>query len=417
MSRMNKRFPRLEHCCEGFCENIAFHPEIYLFLAALKQEKVEAEFYNGSLINEKDILEQLEKEKPKKIFYYVNTPYINDKREFMERLSKISKLYLIAVPYFWREKILKEFKFVEDVYYDGEKALKVDVSNVEIDYDKINLTPYLNSRNYAFPVIVSKYCPYSCTYCVAQKTGLMDRDLSLVKKELEYLKNKGFKRVALLGNNLTINKKKFIEICKIMKELDLEWSGDGRINHMDKEIYDALENSKGTLLFGVESANQEILNKIQKNLTIKQIIDNSVELNKRKIPFRYTFMFGFPWDSEKTAEEMIYLRKKISALNYHCLFLSPLPGTPLFEEMKKLKLIDEDKLDFVDFKESYLTPFAETLFLNKECVQKNVKKIMISGALNQSVIKHIFKTRKISEYPKMILKAARIVILGKRNLK
>lgn len=414
MSKINEKFPRLEHCCEGLCEKIVFHPEINLVLANLKNKKVNAEFYDGSILDEKDILEKLDKNKPKKIIYYLNTPYIRKKEKFMKKLSEIGELSLVIVPFFWKEKILKEFPFVKDVFFDGEKALGLNVSKTKINYDSLDLSRYLN-RNYAFPVIFSKYCPYSCTYCVAQKTGLMERDLKIVKEEIEELKKKGFDKFVLMGNNLTINKDNFIELCNFMKRLNVEWSGDGRVNHMEKEMYDALENSRGTLLFGIESANQEILNKIKKDITIEQIVKNSDELKKRNIPFRYTFMFGFPDDSEKTAQEMIELKKRVGALNYHCLYLSPLPGTQLFNEMVKLNLICEKNLDFENFSNPYNSPVSGTLNLTKERVGELGKKIMVKSISNWSVLKHIIKTKKIREYPAIIKKAVKLIFFGKRD--
>lgn len=413
MSRINEKFPRLEHCCEGLCEQIVFHPEIHLVLAYLKEKNINAKFYDGGLINEEDILKELKKEKPKKILYYVNTPYINRKREFINSLGKISNLFLVVVPFFWREKILKGFPIVKGVFYDGEKALGINVSNAKINYKEINLEPFLG-RDYSFPIVISKYCPYSCTYCVAQKTGLMERDLNIIEEELKELKELGFNRFSLMSNDLTLKKERFIKICEIMKGIDAEWSGDGRVNTMDNEMYNALENSKGILLFGIESANLDILNKIQKRITKEQIIKNAEELNKRKIPFRYTFMFGFPWDSKETANEMIDLRKKLGALNYHCLALSPLPGTLLFEEMKKLNLIREEELGFEDFANPYNIPLSGTLNLTKQEVQNEIKRITKAGALSWSVIKNRWKMRKKGEEFSLIKKGIKVLLKGER---
>ncbi|MBS3088776.1 radical SAM protein [Candidatus Pacearchaeota archaeon] len=414
MGKSEDKFPMLEHCCYGYSKKKMFHAEIVLFYFALKKAGLSPEFFDGNLTGEEEILKKLEKNLPEKIIYYVYTPSIREKTNFMKKLSKISKLYLVIAPFFWKEKILKEFPFVEDVFYDGEKGMKISVEDSEINYEEIDINPYLTEA--PFPIVVSKYCPYQCTYCNARKTGLMDRNLDVIKKELKYLKKRGVKRIRLCGNNLNINEDRFLKICEMMKELQLEWSGDGRIDRMTDRMYSALKESKGVLLFGVESATQEVLDKMDKRLTIQQIIDNAKKFNEMKIPFRYTFMFGFPWDSHETSKDMVDLKKKVGALNYHCNFLAAYPGTPIFEEMKKLNLVNEAELNFEDFSSSKL-PLAPTLHLTKEEVSELVKKIMISGALSKSVIKNLLKTRKVTEYPKIISRGLKLVLYGKRTWK
>ncbi|MBU0467115.1 MAG: radical SAM protein [Nanoarchaeota archaeon] len=356
---------------------------------------------------------------PKKILYYIYTPYIRHKSDFMKKLSKISRLYLVIVPFFWKDKILKEFPFVKGVYYDGEKALNINSTNAKINYNEFDLDEYLDlytKCNDAFPVLVSKYCPYGCTYCNARRTGLMDRNLEDVRNEVEYLKSKGAKKIVLCGNNLTINKKRFIEMCKMMKKTGMKWEGDGRVDHMKEEMYNALNESNGTLLFGVESANQNVLDKMQKGVTVEKVIEVADNLNKLNVPFRYTFMFGFPWDSYDSCKEMIDLKRRVGALNYHCNFVNAYPGTPLFEEMKKLKLVDENELDFENFSWANL-PLGPTLHLKKEEVEILMKKIMIKGVFNKSVIKNILKTRKITQYPAVVSKGIKLLISGKRTWK
>jgi len=413
------KFPRLEHCCNSLISEKKFPIEVVFFYSALKQKRFKVEFFDGNLIDEKTILDKLKKSPPKKILYYVYTPYINYKSDFMKKLSEISKLYLVAVPFFWKEKILKKFPFIEDVYYDGEKGLKISSQDAKIDYSKFDLDSYLDfysESDDAFPVMVSKYCPYGCTYCNARRTGLMDRDLDNVKSELKQLKNKGVKKVVLCGNNLTMNKEKFIDICKMMKELDMDWEGDGRINHMEEGMYEALKYSRGVMLFGVESASQDILDKMSKELKVEKVIEVADKFNKLKVPFRFTFMFGFPWDSYDSYVKMVKLKKRVGALNYHCNFVNAYPGTPLFEEMKRLKLVNEDDLDFENFSWSNL-PIAPTLYLKKEEVEELMKKIMIKGVFTKSVIKNILKTRRVRDYPLIASKGIRLLVSGKRTWK
>lgn len=411
MGKTLGKYPILEHCCYSLENEINFPNEMALFYSTLLKNKKKAGFFDGNLKSEERILQELKETKQNKIVYYLYTPYIRYKKEFMEKLSKLGELHLVITPFFWKEKILREFPFVKDVHYDGEKGFKMMSFKTKIKYEDFNIEPYLKGKK-NFKIIFSKYCPYQCTYCNAQRTGLMERDIENVRKEIEFFKNKGIKKFTLCGNNLTINKKKFLEICKMMKELEVEWEGDGRVDHMGEEMYNALVGTKGTLLFGVESADQEILDKIKKGINLNNIIKNSQEFEKRKLPVRHTFMFGFPEDSKKTADKMINLRKKMNSINYQINIISAFPGTPSFEELKKEGLIDELKLDFEDFSWAKL-PLSPTKYLSKSELLNQTKRIMLQGIFKKNVLRNIFR-RNVVTYPLVFLKGVRILIYGKR---
>jgi len=408
------KFARLEHCCEGIEEKPVFHVEMYLFYYALKEQGISAEFFNGNFVSEEETLEKLRQNKPGKIIYYVYTPHIRKKEEFMKKLSEISDLYLVITPYFWRDKILKEFPFVKDAYYDGEKGLGISIKEAKINYDEIDLTPYLDGR--AFPILISKYCPYQCSFCNARKTGLAERNLEKVKEEISYLINRGVRKFHLSSNMITIKRDTYFKICEMMKEFDVdEWSADGRVDQMTDDMYLPLKEARGTLLFGVESANQEILNKVGKGTKIEQIIRNADKLKSMNVPFRYTYIFGFPWDSYDTFKEMLELRDKAESLNYHVLYLMPFPSHPIYQDMKDLNLIDESKLDFDDFDTSFTEPFAPTLYLTKEEIKKLVTTLMTRRIFSRSVIKNIIKTRRVRDYPTVASRGLKLLMTGKRD--
>lgn len=106
------------------------------------------------------------------------------------------------------------------------------------------------------------------------------------------------------------------------------------------------------LLFGLESANQETLNKINKNLTVTEII-NSCRLARRAGLFPHiTIMFGYPWetyeDALKTFKLGRWLLKKGYAYTVQATIVIPYPGTPLFREcirQEKLYTLDWARYD------------------------------------------------------------------------
>jgi len=106
------------------------------------------------------------------------------------------------------------------------------------------------------------------------------------------------------------------------------------------------------LLFGLESANQKTLDKIDKNLKVEEII-NSCKLARKAGLFPHiTIMFGYPWESHEDARKTLelgrYLLRKGYAYTVQATIAIPYPGTPLFEECREndlLKTLDWDYYD------------------------------------------------------------------------
>jgi radical SAM superfamily enzyme YgiQ (UPF0313 family) len=106
------------------------------------------------------------------------------------------------------------------------------------------------------------------------------------------------------------------------------------------------------LVIGLESANQNTLDRINKNLTIGQIMDSCDMIQAAGLHSHLCIMFGFPWETYEDATQTLrlahYLLKKGKALTVQATIAIPYPGTALFEECKEqgiLKSYDWDRFD------------------------------------------------------------------------
>ncbi|MCU0652625.1 MAG: B12-binding domain-containing radical SAM protein, partial [Candidatus Omnitrophica bacterium] len=92
------------------------------------------------------------------------------------------------------------------------------------------------------------------------------------------------------------------------------------------------------LLFGLESANQPTLDRLNKNLKAERIIEDCKTASKAGLYPHITIMFGYPWESYedalKTLELGSWLLKKGYAYTMQATMVIPYPGTPLFDECK-----------------------------------------------------------------------------------
>jgi anaerobic magnesium-protoporphyrin IX monomethyl ester cyclase len=96
------------------------------------------------------------------------------------------------------------------------------------------------------------------------------------------------------------------------------------------------------ILFGLESANQETLDRICKNLKITEIEPGLKLCKDGGLEPHITAMIGYPWETKEMAEETINLAKRLFKKGYvdtlQGTIVIPYPGTPLY------KYCDENNL-------------------------------------------------------------------------
>jgi len=129
-----------------------------------------------------------------------------------------------------------------------------------------------------------------------------------------------------------------------------------RFNGCSFEDYKLMKKAGfSMLLFGLESANQMTLDRLDKGLTVNQIKNSCKKAKQAGLEPHITIMFGYPWearrDTLKTLELGKYLLKKGYASSMQATIVTPYPGTRLFEEAKKnewLKTLDWDDYDMIN---------------------------------------------------------------------
>jgi len=208
----------------------------------------------------------------------------------------------------------------------------------------------------ALQMWASRGCPYSCSYCIWPQ--LMDGDYyrprqpEAILDEMEHVcKQYNYKSVYFDDDTFNIGKKRMLEFCrqKIERKLNLPWAIMARADLMDREILQAMADSGlKAVKYGIESASQELIDKIGKNLDLNKAIEN-VELTKSLgIKVHLTFMFGMPGETKESALKTVELAKKLNPESVQFSILTPLPGTKIYNELLEkghLEVSDWERLD------------------------------------------------------------------------
>lgn len=109
------------------------------------------------------------------------------------------------------------------------------------------------------------------------------------------------------------------------------------------------------ILFGLESANQNTLDRIDKNLKVEKIAEGVKLAKQSGLAPHVTVMMGYPWETKEDAVNTIEMAKYLFKCGYidtlQATIVIPYPGTPLFDECKKNRWLLTDDWDRYDMRE------------------------------------------------------------------
>jgi len=112
------------------------------------------------------------------------------------------------------------------------------------------------------------------------------------------------------------------------------------------------------ILYGLESASQTTLNKINKNLKVEQIEPVLTWAKQAGLAPHLTIMVGYPWekagDLENTMDLAVSLFKKGLADSMQATIVIPYPGTPLYRFCRQKGLLKTTNWQHYDMRQSVI---------------------------------------------------------------
>jgi radical SAM superfamily enzyme YgiQ (UPF0313 family) len=209
---------------------------------------------------------------------------------------------------------------------------------------KLDMLPFIDLSLFDFSVfssilmILGSYsCPYNCTFCyrspdIPYREKNLDRLFLEIDYYLQHYRN-FVKEIHFMDDLFMVNKTRVLEFCKRIKAYKLPFFIQGsRVDFVDEEIISVLKDAGCyAIFFGIESANDNILKSMNKNITFQQI-KNAFELSvKHNIMPVGRLIFGDKEDDENTIQDS--LRFFIENILKYRIFLGPivlLPGTAIY---------------------------------------------------------------------------------------
>jgi magnesium-protoporphyrin IX monomethyl ester (oxidative) cyclase len=203
-------------------------------------------------------------------------------------------------------------------------------------------------------MITSRGCPGICVFCSIHGiwgNAWRARTPKNVVDEIEQLVNKyGVKEIHFEDDNLTLNKKRMIEICDEIKSRGLNgkfrWTTPNSVMvaTLDEEVIIKMKESGCySLSFGIESGSKRILKEvIRKNVPFDRLREIIKTCKKLDIETAGSFIIGLPGETKETFRQTIDFAKSLDLDKASFLAATPFPGTKLYDICKEKGYIPED---------------------------------------------------------------------------
>ena len=270
-----------------------------------------------------------------------------------------------------------------------------------------SLDKYKNSRissrkNPVGLIETSRGCTFQCNFCNKLIFGSKYRakDPKRVVDEMEYMLKCGFKEIHIIDDNFTQDIDRAKEICIeiIRRNLKFIWSSFSgvRVDMVDYEFFKlAKQSGCWQVAFGIETGDQNVLNKINKKITLSQT-EKAVKLAKKAGLNTFGFfMLALSGETENSMKHTIEFAKRLPLDIAKFDICIPYPGTNYYKELDlagRIKsknwskyichqldepLFDHSNLDWATIKKYYKKAFREFYLRPRYFIRRFIRSLIM----------------------------------------
>lgn len=202
------------------------------------------------------------------------------------------------------------------------------------------------------PINTARGCPFNCTFCyhVFRNKKYRTRPLEHIGAEIKYLQKKyGVNYIYFFDELSLFTKEQTNKLADyfLKENIEVFWTADCRAGLFKEDDLNLLLKLKKSgclmLSYALESADQEILKAMNKNITVQDFVVQTKVIQKAGISSSTSLVIGYPQETEETIKKTFdccYDNDIYPSTGY----LLPQPRTPVYEyALKTGKIKDEEE--------------------------------------------------------------------------
>lgn len=266
----------------------------------------------------------------------------------------------------------------------------------------------LNMKLHTATLISGRGCPMQCSFCASAAlhgNKLRMRSAQNVVDEMEHLiKDHDAGMIAFMDDTFTLKPSRVAEICDeiIKRDLDTYWGCTARVDTLSDELLQKLSDSGCiTLFLGVESADQQQLDRVNKQITIDKIRQAFKLSRENDIRTIASVVLGMPGDTKESIERTIKFVRELNPSYALFSLATPYPGTRFYQEAVQDNLIKVKDWS----KYTLLSPVLETV----DCSMDELKK-MQKKAFRQFYLRPVYLMKQVRMDGPILLKTVAAMI-------
>jgi len=209
----------------------------------------------------------------------------------------------------------------------------------------------------------SRGCPWPCVFCdipIFNEGKWRSRSPQHVIDEFKHLTDLGYGSVYFVDDHFLLQPKRIEAICDglIAQKNKIKYGLEGRVDSVAQHLFPKLAKSGcRTVMFGIESGSQKILDRLKKEQTL-QDIETAVD-NAKKSGIEIVhgfFVVGIPDETEADLRATFKFASKIRIDSFGFNRMCVYRGTPLWQEYVRRNLVNDAQDWYKYFKCTSIDP-------------------------------------------------------------
>jgi len=158
------------------------------------------------------------------------------------------------------------------------------------------------------PLLTTFGCMHSCTFCPFERIPFKLRQMSNIGEELSVLRSMGIKEILLQDQSFGSHEHHALSFCQLLENRDspFSWSCEMRVDAATGYLLRKMkETGCHTVMFGVESADEKVLQRHKKGIRLSQIREAFSLAKRLRLRTLAHVMMGMEGEDEASQERLI----------------------------------------------------------------------------------------------------------------